>query len=54
MSVRWEVVGEGVEDVAISAVEEVEAEEADEVVDEAVDVEVEDVGEGVETCSIIA
>jgi hypothetical protein len=50
--VRWVVVVEGVEDVAISAVEGAEGGEADEVADEAVDVEVEDVVGGIETCSM--
>jgi hypothetical protein len=52
MSERWVVVEEGVEDVAISAAEEVEGGEADEVADEVADVEVEDVVEGTETCSM--
>jgi hypothetical protein len=52
MSERWVVVEEGVEDVAISAVEEVEAEEADEVADAVVGEEVEDAAEGIEACSM--
>jgi hypothetical protein len=52
MTVRWVDLGEDVEDVETLAVEEVEAEEADEVADGAVDVEVEDVVEGIECCSM--